>query len=234
MILLFDIGNTNTHLGLAGPRQIRKHLNFPTASWFEGAAEPLLQRFAGQTGIEGAALCSVVPRVTPRVREAVKRLWRAPVLELGPNTISGVGINYPLPETIGPDRLANAVAVRHHFGAPSVVVDFGTAVTFDVIEPPRLPLIPTAPNRLLLYSGVLMASMVAGLAAAFFLNLHNGVFYSARKLRAVTGLPIFGSVSVAHLVPMGRRDLLFAGIASGLLVAFLALLLAGRAGFTAV
>ena len=134
MILLFDIGNTNTHLGLAGPRQIRKHLNFPTAYWFEGAAEPLLQRFAGQTGIEGAALCSVVPRATPRVREAVKRLWRAPVLELGPNTISGVGINYPLPETIGPDRLANAVAVRHHFGAPSVVVDFGTAVTFDVID----------------------------------------------------------------------------------------------------
>ena len=107
-------------------------------------------------------------------------------------------------------------------------------VTFDVIEPPRLPLIPTSPNRLLLFSGVLMVSMLAGLAAAFFLNLHNGVFYSARKLRAVTGLPIFGSVSVAHAVPMGRGELLFAGMASGLLVAFLVLLLAGRAGFAVV
>src|SRR5262249_34176027 len=43
-------------------------------------------------------------------------------------------IQYPRPETIGPDRLANAVAARHHFGAPVVVVDFGTAVTFDVVN----------------------------------------------------------------------------------------------------
>jgi type III pantothenate kinase len=48
--------------------------------------------------------------------------------------VRGVGINYPHPDTIGPDRLANAVAVRHHFGAPAVVVDFGTAVTFDVVD----------------------------------------------------------------------------------------------------
>src|SRR5207247_10885949 len=46
----------------------------------------------------------------------------------------GVGIDYPRPETIGPDRLANSVAVKHHFGAPAIVVDFGTAVTFDVVN----------------------------------------------------------------------------------------------------
>src|SRR4029079_17632037 len=46
----------------------------------------------------------------------------------------GVGIDYPRPNTIGADRLANAVAARHHFGAPVVVVDFGTAVTFDVVH----------------------------------------------------------------------------------------------------
>lgn len=55
-------------------------------------------------------------------------------LQLSPYTLRGVGIDYPKPETIGPDRLANAVAVRHHFGAPAVVVDFGTAVTFDVVD----------------------------------------------------------------------------------------------------
>src|SRR5437899_2086157 len=55
-------------------------------------------------------------------------------VELTHKTISGVGIDYPRPETIGPDRLANAVAARHHFGAPVVVVDFGTAVTFDVVN----------------------------------------------------------------------------------------------------
>jgi type III pantothenate kinase len=48
--------------------------------------------------------------------------------------VRGLGIDYPKPKTIGPDRLANAVAARHHFGAPVVVVDFGTAVTFDVVN----------------------------------------------------------------------------------------------------
>jgi type III pantothenate kinase len=48
--------------------------------------------------------------------------------------VRGVGIDYPDPKTIGADRLANAVAVRRHFGAPAVVVDFGTAVTFDVVD----------------------------------------------------------------------------------------------------
>ena len=57
-----------------------------------------------------------------------------PCLALTPRTLRGVGIDYPHPQTIGPDRLANAVAVRHRFGAPAVVVDFGTAVTFDVVD----------------------------------------------------------------------------------------------------
>ena len=56
------------------------------------------------------------------------------MLELTPKTLRGVGIDYPKPDTIGPDRLANAVAARHRFGAPVVVVDFGTAVTFDVVN----------------------------------------------------------------------------------------------------
>jgi hypothetical protein len=55
-------------------------------------------------------------------------------LTLTPASVCGIGINYPRPKTIGPDRLANAVAARHHYGAPSVVVDFGTAVTFDVVD----------------------------------------------------------------------------------------------------
>ncbi|HXF10689.1 MAG TPA: type III pantothenate kinase, partial [Desulfuromonadaceae bacterium] len=57
-----------------------------------------------------------------------------PILELNAKTVRGVGINYPRPQTIGPDRLANAVAARKRFGAPVVVVDFGTAVTFDVVD----------------------------------------------------------------------------------------------------
>jgi type III pantothenate kinase len=134
MILLLDIGNTHTHLGLADYKRVRKQINIPTTTWFQGGAEKLVVKFAGNASVNGAALCSVVPRATPQALKAVKRAWQIDCLVLSPKTVRGVGIDYPRPQTIGPDRLANAVAVRHHFGAPAVVVDFGTAVTFDVVD----------------------------------------------------------------------------------------------------
>ena len=134
MILLFDIGNTNTHVGLANARRVVRQADIPTAAWFAGRAKAQLGRFVGKTRVEGAAVCSVVPRVTPHVRKSIQQLCKLKALELTPKTLRGVGIDYPHPETIGPDRLANAVAARFHFGAPVVVVDFGTAVTFDVVD----------------------------------------------------------------------------------------------------
>ena len=153
MILLFDIGNTNTHVGLANKTRVVKQINIPTSAWLGGKATSALKKFADGVRIEGAALCSVVPKVTPLVRQALRQFGApstasartatrqqagtvlgVPLLELTPKTLRGVGINYPNPKTIGPDRLANAVAARHLFGAPAVVVDFGTAVTFDVVD----------------------------------------------------------------------------------------------------
>jgi type III pantothenate kinase len=134
MILLFDIGNTHTHLGLADGRRVLKQANIPTLTWFGGGASSLVKKFAGKRKITDAVLCSVVPRATPFVRKTVRAVWHAAALELNPKTICGVGIDYPEPDSIGPDRLANAVAARRHFGAPVVVVDFGTAVTFDVVN----------------------------------------------------------------------------------------------------
>jgi type III pantothenate kinase len=134
VILLLDIGNTHTHLGLATAEGVRKQANLPTADWFSGRAAGRLDRFIRRTALDGAALCSVVPKATPLVQRAARRWLRQACLELNPRTVVGVGIDYPRPETIGPDRLANAIAARHYFGAPSVVVDFGTAVTFDVVN----------------------------------------------------------------------------------------------------
>jgi type III pantothenate kinase len=135
VLLLFDIGNTHTHLGLADSRRVIRQSNFPTADWFGGGqAAKQTKKFAGNTALRGAILCSVVPRATPFVRGALKRLWSLECLELNPKAVRGVGIDYPRPNTIGPDRLANAIAARHRFGAPVVVVDFGTAVTFDVVN----------------------------------------------------------------------------------------------------
>ena len=134
MILLLDIGNTNTHVGLANERRVTRQTDIATAAWFTGKAKRQLARFVGKAPVGGTALCSVVPRATPLVRRTVREFCKLPCLELTPKTLRGVGLDYPKPGTIGPDRLANAVAARHGFGAPVVVLDFGTAVTFDVVD----------------------------------------------------------------------------------------------------
>jgi pantothenate kinase type III len=171
MLLLFDIGNTHTHLGLADSKRVRRRADILTAGWFDGRARRAVTKFVGNRALEGAAFCSVVPKATPMARQTAElllaklnpnhpgrhggrrrsslrvsehlshsrvRAKSKPVemecLELTPQTLCGVGIDYPKPETIGPDRLANAVAAQHAYGAPVVVVDFGTAVTFDVVD----------------------------------------------------------------------------------------------------
>jgi type III pantothenate kinase len=134
MILLFDIGNTNTHLGLANSRRVVKQAEIPTTAWFDNTAMELLAGFTRRASLRGAAVCSVVPLATPFACEVAWQIGHLRCLELTSKTLRGVGIDYPKPQTIGPDRLANAVAARHRFGTPVVVVDFGTAVTFDVVD----------------------------------------------------------------------------------------------------
>jgi type III pantothenate kinase len=111
-----------------------RNLDLPTAGWRTGETADRLRQFIGSRSVTGVALCSVVPKVTPRVRRAVKSLTGHAARELTAATIVGVGVDYPDPSSIGADRLANALAVRHHFGAPAVVVGFGTAVAFDVVS----------------------------------------------------------------------------------------------------
>jgi type III pantothenate kinase len=135
MLLLLDIGNTHTHLGLATTRRVVRQQNIRTRDWFEGRGKASLAKFTGKRGIEGVAICSVVPKATPLATAAARGMFpNAGRLELNSQTLRGVGIDYPKPKSIGPDRLANAVAARHRFGAPVIVVDFGTAVTFDVVD----------------------------------------------------------------------------------------------------
>ncbi len=134
MILLCDIGNTHTHLGLANRSRVTKQANIPTGKCFGGSLTKLIEDFLGGTHLEGVAICSVVPRLTPHVCRAIKTRYSLACLELTAKTAVGIGIEYPKPKSIGPDRLANAIAVKHHFGAPAIVVDFGTAVTFDVVN----------------------------------------------------------------------------------------------------
>jgi type III pantothenate kinase len=133
VIALFDIGNTHTHIGQANSSRVLRHADIPTRDW-RGAAGRKAAATVLKGKITGAILCSVAPWATPAVENFLQDRFHIPCLQLTATTVRGVGIDYPKPETIGADRLANAVAVYRHFGAPSVVVDFGTAVTFDVVD----------------------------------------------------------------------------------------------------
>lgn len=134
MILLFDIGNTHTHVGLGNAGRVCRQIDIPTSSWKRGDAAKQVLRWLGRSPVEGCCVCSVVPKVTPWVVRFAKKSFGTTPLILNHESLSGVGIRYPKPHTIGPDRLANALAVKIHFGAPALVVDFGTAVTFDVVD----------------------------------------------------------------------------------------------------
>jgi type III pantothenate kinase len=134
MIALLDIGNTHTHLGLADSRRVLRQADVPTRLWRAGASKAAVARFLKKAPLAGAILCSVVPAATPAVMKFLRTEFGLRAVELTARTVRGVGIDYPRPRTIGADRLANAIAVKHHFGAPAVVVDFGTAVTFDVVD----------------------------------------------------------------------------------------------------
>ncbi|HOW98895.1 MAG TPA: type III pantothenate kinase [Kiritimatiellia bacterium] len=137
-ILVIDIGNTSTTLGVyRGGRVIRMD-RVPTADRAAAGLERRLKRLAGSRAPEGVGVASVVPAAVGAWRKAARRLWPAAGwLEVGHRLELGVGIDYPRPATIGADRLCNACAAVERYGAPVIVVDFGTAVTFDVVSPER-------------------------------------------------------------------------------------------------
>lgn len=133
-LLLLDVGNTTTHVGLADEACVRRRQDFLTIRWRQGGMNQVLRAFVGRQRLSGAALCSVVPSLNAKIEAMIWRHWNLPTLQLSARTIKGIGLDYPQPHTIGADRLANALAVVREYGAPAVVIDFGTAVTFDVVN----------------------------------------------------------------------------------------------------
>ena len=128
--LLIDISNSFTKLAFASPKRIGRATRIKTKKFSAAFLKRLLKR----RGVETVVVCSVVPKKNGAIRSAAKKskiLWLTAGIKLG------VGIDYPNPKTIGADRLANAAAVAALYGCPAIVVDFGTAVTFDIISPQR-------------------------------------------------------------------------------------------------
>jgi type III pantothenate kinase len=128
--LLIDISNSFTKLSFASRRKILKPRKIPT----EKFRAVLLKQLLRDRVVDVVVASSVVPSKNGEVKRAVSD---APILWLNWRTKIGVGIDYPNPKAIGADRLANAAAVAALYGFPAIVVDFGTAVTFDIVSKQR-------------------------------------------------------------------------------------------------
>ena len=126
MQLLIDVGNGRTKFGLASSEAILERREYATRELSPDAVREVVLGWQ----FESAVICTVVPKVLPAFHE----VFGHQLIELRHDTPLGIGIRYPKPESIGPDRLANAVALAHMHGAPGIVIDFGTAVTFDILS----------------------------------------------------------------------------------------------------
>lgn len=145
MLLLVDIGNTQTVVGCfnAEQQQLCEELRFDsnrsrTSDEYEGLLLPLLRaRIGTNVAIKGAVVSSVVPPLTPVFLSLVERCFNCPVFAVGPGIKTGIGIKIANPRSVGADRIANAVAAAEYYALPALVVDFGTATTFDYIDADR-------------------------------------------------------------------------------------------------
>ncbi|MEY2547435.1 MAG: type pantothenate kinase [Verrucomicrobiota bacterium] len=125
--LLIDVSNSFVKLAFATTEKIGKPLRLATSK-LTGTA---MRRILRGRKVGTIVVSSVVPKRNNAIRAAA---GSARVLFLDPKLDLGVGIKYPKPLSIGADRLANAAAVAQLYGTPAIVVDFGTAVTFDVVS----------------------------------------------------------------------------------------------------
>jgi type III pantothenate kinase len=135
MLLAVDVGNTQTALCLYREGELVDHWRLATER--SSTADELGVLLGGLfdfDGVDGICLASSVP-VLVREWEALAEKWvHAPLLVVGPGVKTGIPIRYDDPRELGPDRLVNAIAARERYGAPVVVVDFGTSTNFDVVS----------------------------------------------------------------------------------------------------
>ena len=148
MLLTIDVGNTHTVLGLFDGEDIVEHWRISTdarrtadelAVLLQGlmGMHPLLGEELGD-GIDGIAICSTVPSVLHELREVTRRYYGdVPAVLVEPGVKTGVPILTDNPKEVGADRIINAVAAVELYGGPAIVVDFGTATTFDAVTRAR-------------------------------------------------------------------------------------------------
>jgi type III pantothenate kinase len=136
MLLLCDVGNTTTVVGLWDSDHVAYRWRVSTDRERTTDESRLLLRamlaeYAGQ--VTGGALSSVVPPRTIAWREAMTAVVDGPLVVVGPGVKTGIALQVDNPREVGADRVVNAIGAIERFGAPVVIVDFGTATTVDLV-----------------------------------------------------------------------------------------------------
>jgi type III pantothenate kinase len=139
MILVFDVGNTETTIGLFAEETLKGHWRIVsgverTADEFRVLLRGLLSLDGLEIeGIDGAAIGSVVPRITDSLATACRGLTKGPVIVVDARAGLPIRLDVDEPLTVGADRLINTLAASRLFESDAIVVDMGTATTFDCI-----------------------------------------------------------------------------------------------------
>jgi type III pantothenate kinase len=140
MLLCIDIGNTNIKLGLFQGEEMRCHWRIATDSTrlTDEYAVLLINLLASEglqiDQISGCAISSVVPALTQVFEDLSLQYLHQAALVIGPHTITGMKINTEYPSEVGSDLVVNALAARHLYGKPLIVIGFGTATTFVAVS----------------------------------------------------------------------------------------------------
>jgi type III pantothenate kinase len=223
MLLAIDVGNTQTVFGLFEGSKLEEQFRVGTDRSHTGdELAVLLRSFIDLSSLGGIVLCASVPTLVREYEAFADRWAGAELLVLGPGVPTGMPIRYDDPREVGPDRIANAVAVRERHGAPAVVVDFGTSTNFDVVNAEgefaggvlapgieismdalfaraaRLPKIPfTAPEKVI--SQTTVAALQSGLVYGFAGQVDAIVSRILTELGA-EGAPVVATGGLADLI----------------------------------
>jgi type III pantothenate kinase len=140
MLLALDAGNTNVTIGifkkgvLADHRRLRTVRDQTADEW--GILLTSLLRFASldPESVDGIVISSVVPPLNGALAEMSQRYFKTEAMFVTAETDTGLKILYENPAEVGADRIVNSVAALHKYGGPCIIVDLGTAITFDAIS----------------------------------------------------------------------------------------------------
>lgn len=141
MLMAIDAGNSTTVVGLFDGERLAHHWRLSTSSrrtpdefglWLDHML--LSVDLDPSADLAGLVVGSVVPPVTTTIKATAERYLAVEPVVIEPGVRTGLAIHHDDPRMLGADRIANAVAARRLFGGPAIVVDFGTAISFDVVD----------------------------------------------------------------------------------------------------